>query len=377
MARKAGDRNAAIDYLQKAVTARPDVIAPGLRLVNLFITGNDGAKALSEANVLLQNHPDDPQVLEIMGRAQMAAGEKASAVQSFRRLAGILPKSGQAQFLLGTALRASGDTDGARDAYEKAIQLTPDFGPSYQGLMAMEAQSGNLDGALDLAGDLQKSLPDSPAGFVFAGDINLMQKKPKEAIAAFETAWKKRQVFPIAARLYEAHAKAGDAPAGLAVLKQWVDGNPADMQAKTFLANAYLETAHYKEAIVLYEAMQPANEKNVLLLNNLAWLYQQTGDKRDVETARKAYDLQPGSPVIADTYGWILASSGKSADALPILQKAAAMAPGNTDIRYHFASALVDNKKPDEARRELEAILGMDANPASTKKVRDLLQTLK
>jgi cytochrome c-type biogenesis protein CcmH/NrfG len=187
----------------------------------------------------------------------------------------------------------------------------------------------------------------------------------------------------LAARFEERHRerlvldRLGGVRAVRAVLKQWVDGNPADMQAKTFLANAYLETAHYKEAIVLYEAMQPANEKNVLLLNNLAWLYQQTGDKRDVETARKAYDLQPDFPVIADTYGWILASSGKSADALPILQKAAAMAPGNTDIRYHFASALVDNKKPDEARRELEAILGMDANPASTKKVRDLLQTLK
>jgi putative PEP-CTERM system TPR-repeat lipoprotein len=372
-----GDQDAAIDYLERAMNARPDVTGPGLRLVNLYIGMNEPGKALSEANVLLQNHRDDPQVLEMAGRAQLAAGETANSIQSFRRLTNILPNSGPARFLLGVSLRQSGDTDGAKEAFRKAIELTPAFAPSYQSLVSLEAESGNLEGALELAEDLRTSMPDSPVGDVFTGDIYLRRNEPQKAIEAFDAAWSKTRQFPVAVRLYRAHSALGNPDSGLELMQQWVDEHPKDAGAKSILASSYLDSGKYSEAITAYEALITPDSQDAVALNNLAWLYQQVGDSRDVQTARAAYDLQPGVAAIADTYGWILLSSGQKAEALPILQKAATMAPASADIRYHFAKALAENGKKEAALREAQSILGLSGGSETLQKVQALISELK
>jgi putative PEP-CTERM system TPR-repeat lipoprotein len=372
-----GDQDKAVSYLEKAMNARPDVTGPGLRLVNLYISTGQPGKALSEANVLLQNHRDDPQVLEMVGRAQLAAGETSNSVLSFRRLTNLLPQSGPAQFLLGVSLRQSGDTDGAKDSFRKAIELTPAFAPSYQSLVSLEAESGNLDGALELAEDLRKSMPDSPVGDVFTGDIYLRQDNFKQALSAFDAAWKKAPQFPIAVRLYKAHAALGEADTGLALMQQWVDQHQQDQGARTVLASSYLESGKYPEAIRTYETLLGPDSKDAAALNNLAWLYQKIGDERDVPTAKAAYELKPDMPAIADTYGWILLSRGRAADALPILQKAAGMAPAAADIRYHFAKALAENGKTEAALREAQSVLGLNGNADTVKEVQALINTLK
>ena len=41
-------------------------------------------------------------------------------------------------------------------------------------------------------------------------------------------------------------------------------------------------------------------------LNNLAWLYDQKGDtEKALGHARRAYELSPKRPEIADTLGWL------------------------------------------------------------------------
>lgn len=372
-----GDQDKAVAYLEKAMNARPDVTGPGLRLVNLYISTGQAGKALSEANVLLQNHRDDPQVLEMVGRAQLAAGETANSVLSFRRLTNMLPQSGPAQFLLGVSLRQSGDTDAARDAFRKAIDLTPAFAPSYRSLVSLEAESGNLEGALELAEDLRKSMPDSPVGDVFTGDIYLRRNNPEQALAAFNAAWQKAPQFPIAVRLYRAHAALGQVDEGLALMQQWVDQHQQDEGARNILASSYLDAGKYPQAIQTYEALLGPDSKDAVALNNLAWLYQQTGDDRDVPTARAAYELKPDVAAIADTYGWILLSRGRAADALPILQKAAGMAPADADIRYHFAKALAENGKTEAALREAQSVLGLNGSAGTVKLVQALIDGLK
>lgn len=372
-----GDSATAIDYLERAMTARPDVTGPGLRLVNLYISMNEPGKALSEANVLLQNHRDDPQVLEMVGRAQLAAGETANSVQTFRRLTNLMPQSGPAQFLLGVGLQQAGDKDAAKEAFRKAIELTPAFAPSYQNLVSLEVESGNLEGALALAEDLKTSMPDSPAGDVFAGDIYLRSNNPEKAVEAFNAAWSKTPQFPVAVRLYRAHSALGDPDAGLALMQQWVDGHKDDQNARSILASSYLDSGRYDQSMKMYQAMVGPESKDVVALNNLAWLYQQVGDPRDVETAKAAYELKPDVADIADTYGWILLTRGKPEEALPVLQKAASMAPADADIRYHFAKALAENGKNDAALREAQSILALNGKNETVKQVQALIEQLE
>jgi Tfp pilus assembly protein PilF len=97
-------------------------------------------------------------------------------------------------------------------------------------------------------------------------------------------------------------------------------------------------------------------------LNNLAWLYYETGDERAEATARRAYDLAADNAAVADTYGWILVEKGKVADGLAVLSRAAGQAPENPDIRFHHAAALARSGESGRALEILDAVLA--SNPA-------------
>ncbi len=101
------------------------------------------------------------------------------------------------------------------------------------------------------------------------------------------------------------------------------------------------------------------------MLNNLAWLYQQTGDERAEATARRAFDLAPDDPAVIDTYGWILVRSGKVTEGLAALERAAARAPDNPDIRYHHAYALAQAGQGAKARAVLDELLAAHPQFAS------------
>ncbi|MCP4934764.1 MAG: PEP-CTERM system TPR-repeat protein PrsT, partial [bacterium] len=92
------------------------------------------------------------------------------------------------------------------------------------------------------------------------------------------------------------------------------------------------------------------------LLNNLAMLYQMAGDARALETAKKAYQLAPTDPFVADTLGWVLISNGRPEEGLRYLREAQSRNASLPDIGYHLALALHALGRDGEAKRELERI---------------------
>ncbi len=99
-------------------------------------------------------------------------------------------------------------------------------------------------------------------------------------------------------------------------------------------------------------------------LNNLAWVYQQQGDKRAEGLAQQAYILSPGGQT-ADTLGWILVTGGDPTKGVTLLRQAAAQAGGDPRILYHYAVALKDTGQKDEAIKLLNAVV---ANKAAVRR---------
>lgn len=78
------------------------------------------------------------------------------------------------------------------------------------------------------------------------------------------------------------------------------------------------------------------------LHNGLAWTSVESGigdPGTAVRYARIALDAEPDNADFQDTYGWALVRAGRSADALPYLQRSYAKAPGMFCIHYHLAEA--------------------------------------
>ena len=64
----------------------------------------------------------------------------------------------------------------------------------------------------------------------------------------------------------------------------------------------------------------------------------------------------PPGPQTADTLGWILASSGKTDTALPLLRQASTEATNDPRIIYHYGVALKNAGKKDDAIKQLTTV---------------------
>ena len=75
------------------------------------------------------------------------------------------------------------------------------------------------------------------------------------------------------------------------------------------------------------------------MLNNLAWIYQDSQPARALELAARAAELFPENADILDTYGWILLKQNQREQAIQMLERALELAPDSESIAEHLAQA--------------------------------------
>jgi putative PEP-CTERM system TPR-repeat lipoprotein len=364
-----------VEWIKKASDANPKAVLPKLRLVRHFNQQRDTLRALSIARDLDRTVPDNPQVLEALGRTEITAGNVENAVAIFRRLASIADKAARAHHLLGSALAQSGDRVSARASFNKAIDLDIEFLPAFVALAELESADGNAKTALSLAGQITEKRPKSAVGAMLTGDIYMRSKQYGSALASYKEAASKEDTGSLALRIFSARSGLGRKEEGLRELQDWVDRKD-ESGVRHALANAYIANQRIDDAIRESEKLLSKESSNPVVLNNLAWLYDQKGDPRAIVTGTKALELSPNSPEILDTVGWILARQGDLARGTEMLKKAYRAAPKQGDIAYHLAVALNKGGKVLEARRTLERLFQSQVNFSESANAQKLLKEL-
>ena len=107
-------------------------------------------------------------------------------------------------------------------------------------------------------------------------------------------------------------------------------------------ADKAIRAKDWPTAIRSYEeVLKQTDGSNVLVLNNLAFAYDQTGNpEKALGFAERALKLAPDNASVMDTTGWLLHRSGKDRKrALGLLRAAAGKAPGNAAIAAHLSQA--------------------------------------
>ena len=160
--------------------------------------------------------------------------------------------------------------------------------------------------------------------------------------------------------MHSAYTQAGKPEEAEVRLAQWLNQSPDDVGARLYAAQVSMSHGNYKRAIEHYEWLAGKQPENVVVLNNLAWAYQQVKDARALETSERAYKLKPDNAEVTDTLGSILMDQGKTSRGIELLQKAVAAAPNAPDIRYHLAQAWVKTGEKQKAHKELERLLSTD-----------------
>jgi len=129
-----------------------------------------------------------------------------------------------------------------------------------------------------------------------------------------------------------------------------------------------------REAITQYESLLTKMPTNTNMLNNLAYLLalSESSPSRSLEYARKAFDLRPNSPVIMDTYGYVLYKNGCHQEAIELLSAAYQQFQFSdgavpADVYEHLAMVREALGDKDKARRAYQEALEVGAGQLSPK----------
>jgi len=374
---RSGDVAGAIPLLEQVRAGNASMLEPRLLLARIYLQRGQGRDADAVLGEVLQRGEGVPAIANLVGQLYMDVGRFDEALTQFNTAVGL--KSDEVAYSLNVvrAQRALGKDAAARASLDKLAAAHPESIPVNAALIADDLRDRRFDAAAAKVAQLKKTHPADPAVMTLQGDVAMAGKSYPSAAAAYQAASTAAPSSSLAVRNYRARQLGGLAEP-LAPLQSWLEKRPNDVAARMVLAEAYASAGQRAAAIEQYELSIRGERPNAMALNNLAWLYHEVGDRRALDTAKRAYTAAgtAAPAAIADTYGWILVEAGNVAEGLPVLEKAAADSKSQPDIRYHYAAALAKAGKRDLALRELRALASGEQNYASAADVRKLLQEL-
>lgn len=364
-------------WLEKANAVDPAAIAPAVNLVAQYLLAGDNQKALSLARKLQVTNPDNPDLLDLLGKSQLASGERVNAVETYKKLAVALPRSAQAQMQVAALQMMVNNPASAEEFLKTALAIQPDFPAAQLAQAEIYVRKGQFELASLIAWRLQRKYPKAAAGFQLEGDILMVQNKAAQALPVYEQAFGFNKSSELLIKTANALRLTGKQDEASKRLANWIQQNPEDMRALLFKAETLLADKQYKPAAAQLEAALQKQPKNIIALNNLALTYQQLQDQRALATAESAYELAKEQPVVMDTLGWILVEMGDPKRGLEILQRASVQSPQARDIRYHLASAHFKNGNKAAAKKELETLMAGNMQFAQADDAKALFKQLQ
>jgi cellulose synthase operon protein C len=354
---EAGDPEAMQAVLEAAVERHPAEVEPRLVLARYHLGRNEPRRSLALLDPVRESAAGNPEILDVLANAQIAAGMRAEAVETAHVLAEHVPDSADTRYRVGMTYERAGSPADARRMYISALELDPNHLAALPSLGAMELREGWPNEAMVLARRMQRIEGIAAAGYVLEGRVHSTAGRNEDALAAFQQAHARSPSPETAVALGLTLQQADRARDAAEMLRATLDQYPDETAVRLTLAQALLSLGENAAAIREYQDLVRTLPEHVAVLNNLAYLYHVEGDGRALEYAERAHAQAPNNPAVADTLGWILVERGDVVRGLPLLATAREALPEVPDVRYHYAVALAKAGRKAAAQQELKALL--------------------
>ena len=363
-------------WLQVAIRENATDVQHRVVLAEYLLLQHDYTTAKKIIDELKSAHPKNLRVQVESGMIQLAAGDYPGAVSTFQPMVNAHPDNPQLHFLLGQSLSIAGTPDQAEAEWKRALSLNPAYFPAAAALVQAASKSKQFDKAVDVTRQIQSALPKRAVGYQMEGDVLRARSDYRGALTAYQKGFEIEPTDTLAQRIFLAQRDSGDKAGATRTIRKWLENHPADVAARILLGMAYIEDGENKLAIQTYEQIVDSQSDNPIVLNNLAWLYQQTGDPRAVAIAEKALEAGGDDPEVVDTVGWVLMLNGQIDRSLSLLEQAAKKAPEIAAIQLHYAQALIKSGRKDDARAQLQKILEGNRNFPERAQTEELLKSI-
>ncbi len=276
-------------------------------LAEIYLWAGQFDKAREVAQSILKDHPKDPQARLILGKSYHYAGQGEQAAKIYNEL--VKEKSldrAQVQRLLGETRVMSKDFSDAVEAYQNALKKEPGNVPAMVALgdvlswmgrydesiswyeKVLKLQPGYTDVKVKMAKvyswrkdyakaealykEILDQEPRNKEAFLSLGEILTWDKKYEEARRMIDATGVLKGDEKAMLLYGKSLLFAGDYAASQKALKDIVDINPNNLEAKMYLADSYVYDRQYGKGIALYQEIL-AKEKTLEVRRKLAEAY--------------------------------------------------------------------------------------------------------
>ena len=375
-ARSGATKEEVAKLIGNAVAANSTEMAPRLLLIDLYLRKQDAKAALSAAQSAVVALPNSPEVLELLGRSQQAAGEFNQAVTTYHKLAAMMPSSPRPYLILADAQMAAKNKEAAGDNLRKGLEIKPDLVEAQRALIALNLDAKKFDEAMAVARTVQKQRPKEVVGYVLEGDIYAFQKNWDTAATAYRSGLKQVNSTELALKLHSALIASGKGSEADKLSSTWQKENPRDAAFLGYLGDGALMRKDYSSAEKIYMAMIKLQPDSAVAYNNLAWVTEKLNKDNALSYAEKANTLAPNQPAFLDTHAMLLSAKGDHLKAAELENKALALQPQNGTLKLNLAKIYIGGGKKDLAKKELLELEKLGDNFTAQAEVANLLKSL-
>ena len=336
--------------LRRAVDGAPNNPVPRQMLAEHYLRTGEPKEALTVAQNATAALPDNMQLLDVLGRAQLANGEHNQAQSSFNRMAALQPKSPLPYLRMSSAHLVAGDQAAAAEKLRKALEITPNLLQAQQGLASLAMAANKPDEALAIARTVQKQRPKEAAGYILEGEIQAAGKAWDKTIDAYRAGLKQVDNPELAVRLHSALQSAGKKADADRWAADWTRSHPKDASFPFYLGSQALSRNELPESLRQFERTLTLQPDNAIALNNRAWIKGQLGKEGALADAERANTLAPNQPPLMDTWAMLLSAANQHDKAVELQKKVVQLQPQQLGYKLNLAKIYLKAGRKDAAR---------------------------
>lgn len=313
-----GQSARAIRSLEKALAAEP--VSKRLRLQYArFLAETDLALSREQMVLLVEQFPEDPDLLFSLALASQELGMSSEAESLYQALIDRHQRTGDAHYQLGRLAEIDGSLPRALDHYRRVDSGSSMLAATVR-IVEILAGQGDVLAASEHLALLREAQPANAATF-----------------------------FQIEAEMLVRTGRLAEARHLLDSALESQPGNPNLLYSRS-VVSARQDDIESAEADL--RAILVMDPDNATALNALGYTLTTSTDRHHeaLELVGRALELEPDNPAIIDSLGWVHYQLGNFAEALALLHRAYEAFP-DPEVAAHLGEVLWMSGQHEEARR--------------------------
>ncbi|EAQ98949.1 XrtA/PEP-CTERM system TPR-repeat protein PrsT [Congregibacter litoralis] len=373
---QAGNTDAMLDALNRAMSADPQALPPRLALARYEIIQENPRKAEALLDTVREHHTNSFELHQLLAAAFMASRQTTQAVTSGRQMLRLRPNDPASLAYVARLEQNDGQLGAAREHAERVLALTSDNVEMRKLIVeTLLAQNMPNRAAAELA-KLPSTVRAAPGVAKVEGQLAMLQDRPADAEVLFQRAFEIEPDSQLAVFLNIAKWEQDKRKEAIDNLEAWLTEHPDDLAVRSKLAAWQLAVGNEKRAKAHYNFLIEIAPENPMVLNNLAWLNRETSPELALNYAKKAHALAPESVLIMDTYAMVQRSIGNKEEALALSDLALSTDKKlDPELQFNRALILIDADREEDAI-EILAKLVAGAEFAQQSEARALLGSI-